>query len=341
MKEGKRMRKKVLYLLTGLLFIGVLYMPVEALAAPYYEGKIITFIVGSAPGGGYDRIARLLSKYLPKYIPGKPSFVVQNMPGATSMIAANHLYNIAKPDGLTIAILNRALVFANLLKIEGVRFDITKFCWIGSPGVESYVFSIRNDLPYKTIYDLMKSEKQIFFGGSGPNEINTQVAEMLKKFLGLNLKIVEYRGLAAAWLAMERKEADAMTDTWNNTMIHIERKEVRPLLRTRIYPPGNENLPLNEDLTIDPMGKRIMAMHAMVGEAGRFCVAPPGTPSNLMDTLKETFNKALKDPELQKDAKNLLMDLDYISADRCLKVVNYILTQPPEVVKEFNKFVKF
>jgi tripartite-type tricarboxylate transporter receptor subunit TctC len=332
---------RIVCFFTAFILIIILFSPREPMAGPYYEGKVITFIVGSEAGGGYDRIARLLAKYLPKYIPGKPVVVVQNMPGATSVIAANHLYNMAKPDGLNIAILNRALVFADLFKAEGIRFDLTKFSWIGSPGIESYVFLIRNDLPYKTIYDVMKSEKTIFFAGSGPNDINVQVAEISKKYLGLNLKIVEYRGLAAAWLGLQRKEADVMNDTWGNSVLHIERGEVRPLFKTRVSPPGYENLPINEDLTTDPMGKKIMAMHAMVGEAGRFCLAPPRTPEDVMNILRDGFSKVFKDPELQGDAKKFRMELEYISAERCLKVIHYILNQPPEIVKEFNKYVTF
>ena len=96
--------------------------------AQYYAGKTITIIVGYKPGGGYDRTARMLARHLPDHIPGKPTIIVQNMPGANSLIAANHIYNVAKPDGLTIGTFNRNLPIAQLLKVDGVKFDMTKFC---------------------------------------------------------------------------------------------------------------------------------------------------------------------------------------------------------------------
>ena len=126
-------------IMLGLFLFFLFYRPYPLFAAPFYEGKVLTIIVGYSPGGGYDRVDRLLAKYLPNYIPGKPTVLVQNMPGADSMIAANYLYNIAKPDGLTIGTFNRGLVFANLLKAEGGRYDLTKFSWIGSAAVESSV----------------------------------------------------------------------------------------------------------------------------------------------------------------------------------------------------------
>ena len=127
--------------------------PIVAAPAPF-EGKVITIVVGYAPGGGYDRMSRLLAKHLPKHIPGKPVITVENRPGASSMIAANHIFNRAQSDGLTIGTFNRGLPFAQLTKLEGLRLDLRKFAWIGSAAVESSVFAIRSDLPYKTYNDL-------------------------------------------------------------------------------------------------------------------------------------------------------------------------------------------
>lgn len=154
-------------IMLGLFLFFLLYRPYPLFAAPFYEGKVLTIIVGYSPGGGYDRVDRLLAKYLPNYIPGKPTVLVQNMPGADSMIAANYLYNIAKPDGLTIGTFNRGLVFANLLKAEGGRYDLTKFSWIGSAAVESSVLIFYKDLAYKTIEDVAKSKSTIVIGCTG------------------------------------------------------------------------------------------------------------------------------------------------------------------------------
>lgn len=142
------MRRQHLCLLLGCFVIAVFIAPREIIAAPYYERKIIKMVVGTPPGGGYDRMARILEKHPPKYIPGKPTIIVENMPNAASLIAANYLYNIAKPDGLSIGTFNRGIPIPQLQKIDGVRFDMMKFPWLGSASSESTLLCIRSDLPY-------------------------------------------------------------------------------------------------------------------------------------------------------------------------------------------------
>src|SRR5918994_6373983 len=112
----------------------------------YYAGKTVTIIVGYKAGGGYDATARLLARHLPKHLPGKPTVIVQNMPGANSLIAANHVYSVAKPDGLTIGTFNRNLPIAQLTGVQGVKFDMAKFAWVGSAASESTILAIRTDL---------------------------------------------------------------------------------------------------------------------------------------------------------------------------------------------------
>jgi tripartite-type tricarboxylate transporter receptor subunit TctC len=208
--------------------------------------------------------------------------------------------------------------------------------------VISNVFVIRGDLPYKTIFDLKKAEKQIFVGGVGPVEMNTQLAVMLGKFLEINIKVAEFRSAQEIWLAMERKEVDALWDAYDSVQIQMERGDVRPLLRTRISEPAIINLPINEDLTTDPIGKKVMAMHGSVGGLGRFLVAPPGTPDDVMKILRDALAKVVnEDPEFKEDAKKIRLPLTYVSSEKCLEIVNFLFNQPEEIVKEFSKYVKF
>lgn len=313
----------------------------ELLAAPYYQGKVITIIVGYGAGGGYDRMARLLAKHLPKHIPGKPTILVENMPGADSIIAANHLYNIAKPDGLTIGTFNRGLVHAQLLKASGIKFDLTKFSWLGSASVEGCVLAIRSDLPYKTFADLQKAKSPIILGSTGPSDSNGQFPVLLKEYFGLNMKMINYPSSRDVMLAIERKELDGRGGSYSSLKQFIDRGLLIPVIRGRVEEKGIEKLPVDESLTNDKRIKAILAMRSAADIFGRPYVAPPRTPEDKLKILRDAFEKVSKDPEAQQDAQKNLLTLEYLSAEKTTKVLNEVLSQPEDLVKEFGKIIKF
>ena len=335
------MRRQVWRLLFLLFVVSLVALPVLSESAPFYEKKTVKFIVGFSPGGGYDRIARVVAKHLPKYIPGKPTIVIENMDGASSIVAANYVYNVAKPDGLTIGIVSRSLPFAQVTKIDGTKFDMTKFVWIGSPAVEATVLTVRSDLPYKSIHELLKSKSEIPLGCTGPADIGSQFPNLLKEFAGLNPKMVIYISRTECMLATERKEVDGGAGTYSSVRPYIQRGLVRALVRGRVAEPGIENLPVDEDLVADKKAKAIMAMRSAPDRIGRPFVAPPGTPTEQVTILREAFSKVVNDPEMKDEAKKLLMTIEYVPAEDCLKTVNYVLTQPDEIIKEFGKYIKF
>lgn len=330
------------WVFAGVLFLDVLCFPftIQA-AAPFYEGKTLKIIVGHGAGGGYDRMARLMAKYLPKYIPGKPVALVEFVPGASGLIAANQIYNITKPDGLTIVTVDRGLPIAQLLKAEGVRFDAAKFSWIGSAAVEATVLCIRSDLPYKTFEDLLRAKEPFHLGSVGPANTSHQFPILLKEFLGLKINLVIYPASAESMLAIERKEADGRAGSYSSLKPFIERGLVRPVIRGRVVESGIENLPVDEDLTKDPKGKAIMAMRSAGDLMGRPFVAPPGSPPEAMAILREAFSKVAKDPELKQEAEKFMMTVEYVPAEECLKVVNFVLSQPDDIAREFSKYIKF
>jgi tripartite-type tricarboxylate transporter receptor subunit TctC len=335
------MKRQVLSLIVIFLVLSIFTPPQAAFPAPYYEGKVLKMIVGFTAGGGYDRMTRLLAKHLPKHIPGKPTILVENMEGASSIIASNHLYNIAKPDGLTIGTFNRALPFAQVIKLEGVKFDITKFAWIGSSAVEGTVFTLRNDLPYKTAEDLKTVKTPINMGCSGAGTLDYQFSLLAKEFLGLNMKMIIYPSSNECMLAVERKEADGRSGSYSSLRPFIDRGLVRPIFRGRVAEKGMENLPVNEDLTTDKMGKTILSMFSSADLIGRPYVAPPGTPPEVLKILKEAFAKVAADPEAKQDAEKNKMEIDYIPGEEIMKTVQNVLNQPPDIIKEFSKYVKF
>jgi tripartite-type tricarboxylate transporter receptor subunit TctC len=207
--------------------IGLAAAPPLALAQSF-AGKTVTIIVGYKPGGGYDATARLLARHLPKHIPGAPTVIVQNMPGGGGIIAANHIYNNAKPDGLTLATFNRNLPIAQLTRVQGVKFDMTKFAWIGSAANEVTILAIRADLPYRNLDELRKARQPVIIGATGPGANTYDFPLLLKELLGINLKIVSgYLSSADIMLAVERKEVDGRAGSYSSIRPFIERDLVR------------------------------------------------------------------------------------------------------------------
>ena len=325
-----------------------LFAALAALAAApawaQYAGKTITIVVGYKTGGGYDKVARLLARHLPKHLPGGPTVVVQNMPGANSMIAANHVYNVAKPDGLTIGTFNRNLPIAQLTHVEGAKYDMRKFAWIGSAASESTILAIRSDLPYKTFADLknIPADKPLVIGATGPGANTYDFPLLLKDLVGINLKIVSgYPSSSDIMLAVERKEADGRAGSLSSLQTFIDRKLVRPLVRARAVEPGIENLPVDEDFAPNARAKAIMALRSAPETIGRPYVMPPNTPAEYLKAMRDAFAKTIEDPALKAEAKKGKMDLNYVTADEALKVMNEVLTQPKDIVDEFSKYIKF
>jgi tripartite-type tricarboxylate transporter receptor subunit TctC len=309
-----------------------------------YAGKTVTIIVGYKTGGGYDKVARVLARHLPKYLAGKPNVIVQNMPGANSLIAADHVYNIAKPDGLTLGTFNRNLPIAQLTHVAGVKFDMRKFQWVGSAASESTVLAIRDDLPYKTFADLKKipADKPLIIGATGPGANTYDFPLLLKELLGINLKIVSgYPSSGDIMLAVERKEADGRAGSFTSLTPFIDRKLVHPVVRSRAIEPGIENLPVDESFAPNPRAKAIMALRSAPEVVGRPYVMPPKTPPAAVKAMREAFAKVIEDKDLKAEAKKQKLDLNYVDGDEAIKVMNELLDQPKDVVDEFSKYIKF
>lgn len=307
-----------------------------------FEGKTITIVVGFKTGGGYDRTARILARHLPKHIPGKPNVIVQNMPGANSITAANHVYNVAKPDGLTLGTFNRNLVLAQLTNVPGVKYDMRKFAWIGSAASETTILAIRADLPYKTFDEMRKSGKTVVIGATGPGANTYDFPLLLKDLLGVDLKIVSgYSSSSDIMLAIERKEVDGRAGSYSSLQQFIGRGLVRPLVRARAIEPGIENLPVDEDLAPNPRARAIMALRSAPEVIGRPYVTTPGTREDIVRILREAFRNVVKDPQLLAEAEKAKMDFEFIGGDETLKIVNEVLSQPKDVVDDFGKYIKF
>jgi tripartite-type tricarboxylate transporter receptor subunit TctC len=308
--------------------------------ANFYEGKTISVVIG-AKSGSLAIAAQIVAHHLGKHLPGKPAVIVQNMPGAAHLLATNHVFNIAKPDGLTLLASNPNVAVAQLSKVEQVRFDVRKFQWLGSSGADGVAFSIRSDLPYKSINDLKKADRELVAGTTGPGSNAHDMPLLLKEFAGIKLKLVSgYPANSDVLLAVERKEVDSWSALATTIKLAADRGVVRPLVRGRVAAPGFEDLPVDEDLATNQLGKSLMAIKSIPGAIGRAFAAAPGTPADRVAMLRDAFAKAIKDPELLAEAKKAKINMHLISHEQVQKDFSGLLNQTPETLKEMGKYIK-
>jgi tripartite-type tricarboxylate transporter receptor subunit TctC len=324
----------------------------HAQGAPFYEGKQIRVVVGFTTGGFYDRWARLLARYMPKYIPGNPSFIVQNMPGAGSVVAANYVYSVAKPDGLTIGFPSSALYLDQIVGRPEVKFDLRKFAWIGSPVTEPMILYMRADAPYKSVSEMRSAKEPPKCGSTGTVSSDFILARMLEDTLP-PLKIntvLGYPGGSEIDIAVEKGEVICRGMTASpyfgrEPFLSWQKKNfVRVLLYTgekrdeRI--PDVPTIAEIFDKEKVPENSRRVAQVILASEQfGRPIVATPGTPADRVEILRRAFDQSIKDPELLAETKKQRMDVDPTTGAALEKLAQQILQQPPEVLARVKKIL--
>lgn len=325
----------------GLVVVALLAaLPAEAQGL--FAGKTVTVLVGYTAGGGYDRTARIVARYLGRHLPGNPTVVVQNMPGANSIVAANHLYNVARTDGFTIGLFNRNLVLGQLVGVEGMRLDIRRFQWIGSPAEETDVFAIRTDLPYRHILDLRRADPPLAIGATGPGANTYDFPLVLKAFLKLNLRIISgYPGSADIMLAIERKEVDGRAGSWSSLKRFVERGMIRPLVRTPSDNPELKGIPVDQDLVSEAVPKAVLKLRAIPNKLGRPFVAAPGASPELVRAYREAFRRLTQDPQFVAEAEQAGLEVAFTSAEEIQKLLEEVFRTPPSVVRVFKEFFRF
>jgi tripartite-type tricarboxylate transporter receptor subunit TctC len=323
------------------LALGVLPPATVSAQNSFYDGKTVSVVIG-ATGGSLELAARIVTRHLGKHIPGHPNVVLQNMPGAAHLVATNHVYTVAKPDGLTLLAANPSVGIAQLTKVDAVRFDLRKFEWLGSSGADGVAMAIRPDLPYKSWQELKDSKREIVVGTTGPGSNAHDFPLFLKEFAGANFKLVSgYKANADILLALERKEVDAWAAFATTIKLAADRGAVRPIVRGRVAIPGFENLPVDEQLATSALGKAMMGIRAAPLAIGRAFAAPPRTPADRVAMLRDAFAKTVKDPEFVAEMKKAKIETAYISPEEVAKLLAGMLEQPPEVQKELVKYLKF
>jgi tripartite-type tricarboxylate transporter receptor subunit TctC len=308
--------------------------------AEFYKGKTVSVVIG-AKGGSLTTAAQIVGNHLGKHIPGNPTIISVQMPGGAHLVATGHVYNVAEPDGLTILAVNSNVAVSQLAKLPQVRFDLAKYQWIGSSGPDGAMIAIRADLPYKTFKEFKDSGKELIVGTTGPGSNAHDMPLLLKEFAGAKFKLVTgYAANSDILLAVERKEVDVWAALANTIKNGVQRKAVRPIVRGRAVVPGFEDLPVDETLTTDPVGKALMAIRGTPLQIGRAFAVRPGVPADRVKILQEAFAKTIADPAFLADAKKAQIDMKYISGPDVAKGFQDLLNQPPNVLAALDKYLK-
>jgi tripartite-type tricarboxylate transporter receptor subunit TctC len=305
-------------------------------APPFYEGKTIRMIVGFSAGGGFDTYSRALARHLPKHIPGKPAVIVENMVGAGSLIAANHLYKVAKPDGLAIGHFIGGLFLSQLLEAPGIAFDSRRFDFIGAPVKDTPVCVLTKASGITNLQSWQHAPAPVKLGAMAPGNSTYDHPKLLQDILGLPIQIVlGYKGTSDIRLAAEAGEVAGGCWTWDSLKATsgkaIESGSLRVVLQMTPQPIADlPDVPLAADHAKSEEGRRLIqaAIHD-ISDLMRPYALPPGTPRERVLMLQQAFQNALKDPAFLEEATKAKLTLDPVSGEELKSKVNSLFRLSP------------
>ncbi|HXG53156.1 MAG TPA: tripartite tricarboxylate transporter substrate-binding protein [candidate division Zixibacteria bacterium] len=311
------------------VFLASLYVS-RAVASnhEYYRGKTVRVIVGLSAGGGFDVYARAVARHMGRYIPGNPSFIVDNMPGAGSMIAANHVYKAAKPDGLTLGHFVGSLFMQQLLGRPGAEFEATKYQFIGAPIPERTACALTRASGIGNLEQWLAAKAPVKLGATGSGPI-VDVPKILKVALGLAVQLVlGFKGTSDIRLAAESGELagacwswDAIKSTWAKG---LESGDVNIVLQALPKPHRDlPKVPLAIDHARNDEARRLIevGIHDAADVARPF-VMPPGTPKDRVQTMRAAFMATLRDPGFLAEAEKSKLDVDPVPGETLEKIVS-------------------
>lgn len=319
------------------LALGFVATP-QSWAAGFYEGKQLTIVAGTDAGSGYDLHARLLARHLGRHLPGNPAVIVKNMPGASSLRAADYITNIAPKDGTFIAGVQRTVPFEPLFGNPVAQFDVRRVTWLGTTSTEIGTFVVWHTAPHRSAADLLKYD--LITGGAGVETATEIYARALDSVLGAKIRIVSgYMDMGPLTLAMERGEIQGNAN-WSWSSIRqshpdwLRDGKIRLLMYMGLHAiPELPELPSILDLARNEDERRIFQILIAVNNGlGRPFFLAPGIPADRVALLKEAFVKAVADPEFIEDAKRSRLDVSPLSGDEVRDIVLQAYSFPPQIV---------
>src|SRR5919109_2642245 len=327
----------------ALIGVVLFFGSTDAGEVEYYRGKTVRIIVGLSAGGGFDIYARTVARHMGKHVPGNPAFIVDNMPGAGSMIAANHVYKVAKPDGLTLGHFVGSLFMQQLLGRPGVEFEATRFEFVGSPIPEKTACALTKASGITSMANWQGAKSPVKLGGTGSGPI-VDVPKILQVALGLPIQlVVGYKGTADIRLAAEAGELagacwswEAIKSTWSKG---LDSGEVVIVLQALPKPhPDLPKVPLATNFAKTPEARQLIqiGIHDAADIARPF-VMPPGTPKDRVQIMRAAFMSTLKDPAFIAEAEKAKLDIDPITGAELEKIVAGIYKTSPEILAKLKE----
>jgi tripartite-type tricarboxylate transporter receptor subunit TctC len=312
------------------------FWPFQLRSQDFYQGKTIRIVNYSKPGDSYDAWARLLSRHMPRYIPGNPAIIVENLPGAGGLIALNDVYTRAKPDGLTLLFPPRHFAIPQLVGEKNVRYDANKLTYIGSADSEAYILAIRPSHIVKRMEDLRKIATPVSCSATGKGASSNDFLSLLK-WAGFKIKIVSgYASKGEQLLAYQRGEVDCVPGSYSGSFIPpIEKGEIRPIVQMagKIFP----DVPDILDVEMNNDAKILLRIFSAPLRVGRPVVGPPGIPVDRVEILRKAFEQTLRDSTLLGDAKKQQLEPAPLPADEVAKAQRDILGQPAGIARAYKE----
>src|SRR5687767_5552563 len=283
----------------------------------FYQGKTVRIIVGASAGGGYDTYSRTIARHMGKYIPGNPTFAVENMPGAGFLISANHRYKIAKPDGLTIGHFIGGLFLQQLLEKPGIEFDARRFEYVGVLAQDNYALGISKTTGLTSMDQWLSSKTAIKLGGVGVGSATDDIPKVLAATIGLPMQLVSgFKGTADVRLAFNSGEVQGVCNAWESFKAtwrnELDSGNVLVVLQnTAKRHPDLPNVPVAIEYAKTDEAKRLInALIHSVGPTARPYVLPPKTPKSRVMALRDAFMKTMKDPDFLAEAAKAKLDIN-------------------------------
>jgi tripartite-type tricarboxylate transporter receptor subunit TctC len=314
----------------------------------FYKGQTVRIIVGASAGGGYDTYSRTIARHMGKHIPGNPTFVVENMPGAGFLISANYIYKVAKPDGLTIGHFIGGLFLQQLLGRPGIEFDAAKFEYIGVPTQDNYVIGVsKKNTGISSIEQWLESKTVVKLGGVGAGSATDDIPKVLMATIGLPAQLVSgYKGTADVRLAYGGGEVQGVCNSWQSFTAtwpnELKSGDLAIVLQTTAKShPELSKVPLAISYAKTDEAKNLVrALVHSVGPAARPYLLPPGTPKDRLMTLRKAFMDVMKDPEFLADAKKAKLDITPLDGQELEQNVKDIFKLDAKLIPRAKEILK-